>query len=123
SFADSNGDGIGDLHGIIDHLDYLAGRPDSLGIDAIWLSPTFPSPMKDFGYDVADYLGVHPEFGDLAAMDALIAACHARGVRLLLDFVPNHSSDKHPWFAASRASRDNPFRDWYYWREPRADGG
>jgi alpha-glucosidase len=123
SFADSNGDGIGDLRGIIDHLDYLAGRPDSLGIDAIWLSPTFPSPMKDFGYDVADYLGVHPEFGDLAAMDELIAACHARGVRLLLDFVPNHSSDKHPWFEASRASRDNPFRDWYYWRGPPADGG
>jgi alpha-glucosidase len=122
SFADSNGDGIGDLRGIIERLDYLAGAPDALGIDAIWLTPTFPSPMKDFGYDVSDYLGVHPNFGDLATMDALIAACHDRGVRVLLDYVPNHSSDQHPWFRASRASRENPFRDWYTWRDPRPDG-
>jgi glycosidase len=122
SFADSNGDGIGDLRGIAARLDHLAGTPDSLGVDAIWLSPTFPSPMKDFGYDVSDYLGVHPDFGDLAAMDDLIAACHARGIKLLLDFVPNHSSDQHPWFRASSASRDNPFRDWYTWRDGKPDG-
>lgn len=122
SFQDSNGDGIGDLQGIIDRVDHLNGTPDSLGVDAIWLSPTFPSPMKDFGYDVADYTAVSPEFGDLAAMDALIGACHARGIKLLLDYVPNHSSDQHPWFRASRSSRDNPFRDWYYWRDPKPDG-
>ena len=123
SFQDSNADGIGDLRGIIARLDQLNdGSEGSLGIDAIWLSPTFPSPMKDFGYDVSDYLGVHPDFGDLAAMDNLIAACHERGVRLLLDFVPNHSSDQHPWFRASRASRDNPFRDWYTWRDGKPDG-
>ncbi len=124
SFQDSNGDGIGDLRGILDRLDYVNdGSERSLGVDAIWLSPTFPSPMKDFGYDVSDYCGVHPDFGDLAAMEELIAACHARGIRLLLDYVPNHSSDQHPWFLASRSSRDNPKRDWYYWRDPAPGGG
>jgi alpha-glucosidase len=118
------GDGIGDLEGIIDRLDYLNdGTERSLGIDAIWLSPTFPSPMKDFGYDVSDYCDVHRDFGDLAMMDRLIAACHQRGIRLLLDFVPNHTSDQHPWFIESRGSRDNPKRDWYVWRDPRPDGG
>ncbi|MCK6565558.1 MAG: alpha-amylase, partial [Dehalococcoidia bacterium] len=108
SFQDSNADGIGDLQGIIDRLDHLRGRGDSLGVDAVWLSPTFPSPMKDFGYDVSDYLGVHPDFGDMATMDRLIAECHRRGIRILLDWVPNHTSDQHPWFLDSRSSRSNP---------------
>jgi oligo-1,6-glucosidase/alpha-glucosidase len=119
SFADSDGDGIGDLAGIEAHLDHVA----SLGVDAIWLSPIFPSPMADFGYDVADYTGIAPMFGDLAAFDRLLAAVHARGLKLLLDFVPNHSSIAHPWFLESRTSRDNPKRDWYIWRDPAPDGG
>ena len=123
SFQDSNGDGIGDLEGIIQRLDYLNdGTERSLGVDAIWLSPTFPSPMKDFGYDVADYDAVHPDFGDLDAMDRLIAGCHARGMRLLLDFVPNHSSDEHQWFQESRAARDSARRDWYIWRDAQPNG-
>ena len=123
SFQDTNGDGIGDLQGIIDRLDYLNdGTDNSLGVDGIWLSPTFPSPMKDFGYDVADYHDVHPDFGDLATMDRLIEECHKRGLRLMLDFVPNHTSDQHPWFIESRSSLDNPKRDWYYWRDPKPDG-
>jgi len=119
SFQDSDGDGVGDLAGIGARLDYVA----ALGVDAIWLSPIFPSPMADFGYDVADYCGVEPMFGDLGAFDDLLAAVHRRGLKLLLDFVPNHSSDQHPWFRESRASRDNPKRDWYIWREPGAGGG
>ena len=119
SFQDSDGDGVGDLAGIEMRLDHIA----SLGVDAIWLSPIFPSPMADFGYDVADYCGIAPVFGDLAAFDRLLAAAHAHDLRLLLDFVPNHSSDQHPWFVESRASRDNPKRDWYIWRDPAADGG
>ncbi|MBW6527637.1 DUF3459 domain-containing protein [Sphingomonas sp. RHCKR7] len=119
SFQDSDGDGVGDLAGIERRLDHVA----ALGVDAIWLSPIFPSPMADFGYDVADYCGVEPMFGDLAAFDRLLAAAHARGLRLLLDFVPNHSSDQHPWFQASRSSRTDPKRDWYIWRDPAADGG
>jgi alpha-glucosidase len=123
SFQDSNGDGIGDLQGIIDRLDYLNdGTENSLGIDAIWLSPTFPSPMKDFGYDVSDYTGVHPDFGDLATMDRLIAECHARGIKLMLDYVPNHTSDQHPWFIESRSSKTSPKRDWYIWRDANPDG-
>ena len=123
SFQDSNDDGIGDLEGIIQRLDYLNdGTPNSLGVDAIWLSPTFPSPMADFGYDVSDYCGVHPDFGTMATMERLIRECHARGIRLLLDWVPNHTSDQHPWFQESRSSRSNPRRDWYIWRDARADG-
>jgi alpha-glucosidase len=123
SFMDTNGDGIGDLQGVIDRLDYLNdGTERSLGIDAIWFSPTFPSPMKDFGYDVSDYCDVHPDFGDLATMDRLIAECHRRGIRVILDYVPNHSSDQHPWFIESRSSRDNPKRDWYVWRDAKPDG-
>lgn len=123
SFQDSNGDGIGDLQGIIERLDYLNdGTERSLGVDAIWLSPTFPSPMKDFGYDVSDYEGVHPDFGDMATMDRLIAECHRRGMKLLLDWVPNHTSDEHSWFRESRASRDNPKRGWYTWRDAKPDG-
>lgn len=119
SFQDSNGDGVGDLLGIERRLDYV----HSLGVDAVWLSPIFPSPMADFGYDVADYTGVDPLFGDLAAFDRLLRAVHARGLKLLLDFVPNHSSDRHPWFIESRASRESPKRDWYIWRDPGPDGG
>ncbi|MCC6386549.1 MAG: DUF3459 domain-containing protein [Dehalococcoidia bacterium] len=124
SFQDANGDGIGDLEGIIRRLDYLNdGTPRSLGIDAIWLSPTFPSPMKDFGYDVSDYRGVDPAFGDMAAMERLIAEAHRRGIRILLDYVPNHTSDQHPWFIDSRSSRDAAHRDWYVWRDPPPGGG
>ena len=123
SFQDSNADGIGDLEGIIQRLDYLNdGSERSLGIDAIWLSPTFPSPMKDFGYDVSDYRDVDPDFGDLAAMDRLVAECHRRNIKVLLDFVPNHTSDQHPWFRESRSSRTNPRRDWYIWRDAKPDG-
>ncbi|MFD1787158.1 alpha-amylase family glycosyl hydrolase [Sphingomonas floccifaciens] len=119
SFQDSNGDGVGDLDGIIRRLDHVA----SLGVDAIWLSPVFPSPMDDFGYDVADYTGIDPMFGDLGDFDRLLAEVHARGLKLILDHVPNHSSARHPWFVESRSSRDNPKRDWYIWRDPAPDGG
>jgi alpha-glucosidase len=113
SFQDSDGDGVGDLTGIEHRLNYIA----TLGVDAIWLSPVFPSPMADFGYDVADYCGIDPVFGDLDAFDRLLDAAHARGLKLILDFVPNHSSDQHDWFLASRSSRDDPKRDWYIWRD------
>ena len=119
SFQDGNGDGVGDLAGIESRIGYLA----DLGVDAIWLSPIFPSPMADFGYDVADYRGIDPLFGDLAAFDRLLAAAHDAGLKVLLDFVPNHSSDAHPWFVESRSARDHPKRDWYIWRDPAADGG
>lgn len=119
SFADSNADGVGDLAGIRAKLDHLAW----LGIDAIWLSPIYPSPMADFGYDVADYCDVDPVFGSLADLDSLIAEAHARGMRILLDWVPNHSSDRHPWFIESRSARSSPKRDWYYWHDPAPGGG
>jgi alpha-glucosidase len=123
SFQDSNGDGIGDLEGVISRLDYLNdGTENSLGVDAIWFSPTFPSPMKDFGYDVSDYQDVDPDFGTLETMDRLIAECHRRNIRVLLDWVPNHSSDQHPWFLESRSSKHSPKRDWYYWRPAKPDG-
>jgi oligo-1,6-glucosidase/alpha-glucosidase len=119
SFQDSDGDGVGDLKGIEQRLDYLV----ELGIDAIWLSPIFPSPMADFGYDVADYTGIDALFGTLEDFDRLLAAAHQRGLKLMLDFVPNHSSDLHPWFVESRSSRDSPKRDWYIWSDPKPDGG
>jgi alpha-glucosidase len=119
SFQDSNDDGIGDLNGITLRLDYLAG----LGVGAIWISPIYPSPMVDFGYDVADYCDVDPCFGSLADFDALLAQAHRRGLKVLLDFVPNHSSDRHPWFVEGRASRESQKRDWYIWRDAAADGG
>ncbi len=119
SFMDSNRDGIGDLVGITSRLDYLAW----LGVNAIWLSPIFPSPMADFGYDVANYVDIAPIFGTLADFDQLLHAAHERGLKILLDLVPNHSSDAHPWFVESRSSRDNPKRDWYIWRDPAAGGG
>jgi alpha-glucosidase len=118
SFADADGDGIGDLPGLLARIDYLA----ELGVGAVWLTPIFPSPMADFGYDVADYCAVDPLFGSLADLDALIAAAHARRMRVLLDFVPNHTSDRHPWFLASRSSRNDPKRDWYLWHDARPDG-
>lgn len=118
SFQDTNGDGIGDLQGIIQRLDYLV----DLGIDAIWISPIFPSPMVDFGYDVSDYCDIHPMFGDLETFDRLLAAAHERNLKIILDFVPNHSSDQHLWFQESRRSRDNPKRDWYIWRDAKEDG-
>lgn len=119
SFMDSDGDGVGDLRGITGRLDYLR----DLGVEAIWISPIYRSPMADFGYDIADYNDIHPLFGTLADFDTLLAAAHERGLRVILDFVPNHSSDEHPWFIASRASRDNTQRDWYLWRDPAPGGG
>src|SRR5688572_726768 len=119
SFQDSNGDGVGDLAGICRRLDYLV----DLGVDAIWISPIFPSPMADFGYDVSDYTDIDPLFGDLATFDRLLEEAHARGLRLILDFVANHTSDQHPWFQESRSSRLNPKREWYVWRAPAPDGG
>ncbi len=122
SFADSNGDGIGDLPGITAHLDHLNGRDDSLGVDGIWISPFYRSPMADFGYDVADYCDVDPAFGTLEDFDELVREAHARGIRVIVDLVPNHTSDQHAWFQESRSSRSNPKRDWYVWADPKPDG-
>jgi len=119
SFQDSNGDGIGDLPGIKKRLPYIR----DLGFDCIWLSPFYKSPMKDFGYDVADYCDVDPIFGTLRDFDELLAEAHRLGLKVIIDFVPNHTSDQHPWFLESRKSRDNPKRDWYVWRDPAPDGG
>jgi alpha-glucosidase len=118
SFQDSNGDGVGDLAGIAARLDHLV----ALGVDAVWISPFYPSPMKDFGYDVSDYTSVDPLFGTLADFDRLLAAAHVRGLRVVVDWVPNHTSDAHPWFQASRRSRDDPKRRWYVWRDAGPDG-
>jgi len=118
SFQDSNSDGIGDLHGIIQRLDYF----EWLGINALWLSPIFPSPMKDFGYDISDYYNIHPIFGTLKDFDELLNNIHKRKMKLLLDFVPNHTSNEHPWFLESRSSRTNPKRDWYIWKDSKEDG-
>jgi oligo-1,6-glucosidase len=115
SFQDSDGDGIGDLGGILQRLDHLA----DLGVDVLWLSPVYPSPQADNGYDISDYQGIDPLFGTLGQLDELIAALHARGMKLLMDLVVNHTSDEHPWFEESRASRTSPKRDWYWWRPPR----
>jgi alpha-glucosidase len=117
SFADADGNGIGDLAGILEHLDHLAGQPDSLGVDAVWLSPFYPSPDYDFGYDVADYVGVDPKYGRLADFERLVEGCHRRGMKVVIDLVLNHSSSQHPWFQASRASRTGPNADWYIWRD------
>jgi alpha-glucosidase len=119
SFADSDGDGIGDLRGVIDRLDHLAW----LGVDGLWLNPTFPSPNADWGFDVADYRDVDPALGTLAVLDELVAEAGKRGMRVLLDLVPNHTSDEHPWFVEARGARDAPHRDWYVWRDPAPDGG
>src|SRR5574338_1362557 len=114
SFADGNGDGIGDIKGILSKLDYVKG----LGVDAIWLSPHFPSPNWDWGYDISDYRGVAPEYGTLDDFIVLLEECHSRGLRLILDLVLNHTSDEHPWFIESASSRDNPKADWYVWHDP-----
>jgi alpha-glucosidase len=118
SFRDTNGDGIGDLPGIVEKLDYLSW----LGVEALWVSPIYPSPMADFGYDVADYCNVDRIFGSLSDMDTLVREAHQRKLRVILDFVPNHSSDRHPWFVESRASQSNPKRDYYIWRDAKEDG-
>ncbi|MDP9265173.1 MAG: alpha-amylase family glycosyl hydrolase [Chloroflexota bacterium] len=124
SFQDSNGDGIGDLPGILARLDHLNDGTDrSLGIDAIWLSPFYRSPMADFGYDVSDHRDVDPIFGTLADFDRLLAAAHERGIRVVVDLVPNHTSEQHPWFVESRSGRTNPRRDWYVWADPARGGG
>ena len=119
SFQDSNGDGIGDLNGITSRLDYL----HKLGVDAIWLTPVYPSPQVDFGYDIADYEAIDPVFGTMGDFDRLIAEARKRNIRVIMDLVLNHSSDRHPWFERSRASRADPKRDWYVWRDPRPGGG
>ena len=119
SFQDSGGDGVGDLKGVTGRLPYLKG----LGVDAVWLSPVYPSPMADFGYDVSNYTGIDPLFGSLEDFDALIGRAHGLGLKLIMDFVPNHTSDQHPWFVESRSSRLSPRRDWYIWRDPAPNGG
>ena len=116
SFADSDGDGVGDLAGIIDRLDHVS----ALGVDVVWLSPVYPSPQNDNGYDISDYYDIDPVFGSLATFDKLLAAVHERGLKLVMDLVVNHTSDEHPWFVESRSSPHNSKRDWYWWRPPRA---
>ncbi|RIJ41513.1 alpha-amylase family glycosyl hydrolase [Pontibacter oryzae] len=118
SFQDADGDGVGDLKGIIQRLDYLKW----MGITAIWVSPIYPSPMADFGYDISDYCGIHPLFGQMEDFDALLKEVHQRDMKLILDLVPNHTSNQHPWFLESRSSRDNPKRDWYLWHDAKEDG-
>ena len=118
SFQDSNNDGVGDIQGIIRRLDYL----HSLHISAIWISPIYPSPMADFGYDVSDYCAIHPLFGTLDDFKELVEKSHALNIKIILDLVPNHSSNEHPWFLESKSSKDNPKRDWYIWRDPKLDG-
>jgi len=118
SFRDTNGDGIGDLAGIAEGLDYIA----DLGVDGIWISPFFTSPMKDFGYDVADYCGIDPSFGTFADFDRIIAKAHALGLKVIIDQVYSHTSDQHPWFLESRKDRTNPKADWYVWADPKPDG-
>jgi len=119
SFCDTTGDGVGDLQGIISKLPYLA---NTLGIDAIWISPFYPSPMKDFGYDVSNYRDIDPLFGSLPDFDQLLESAHKLGLKIIIDLVPNHSSDQHPWFLESRSSGDNPKRDWYVWKDGKEDG-
>lgn len=118
SFQDSDGDGTGDLEGIIKRLPYLS----DLGIGCIWISPIFASPMKDFGYDISDYRAIHPLFGNMHSFEKLLSECHTMGMKLILDLVPNHSSDQHPWFQESRSSKDNPKRNWYLWQDAKPDG-
>jgi alpha-glucosidase len=118
SFADSNGDGLGDLNGICSRLGYL----EELGISAIWLSPIYPSPDIDFGYDICDYTAIDPRFGTMHDFDRLVAEAHQRGIRIVLDLVLNHTSDQHDWFKESRQSKDNPYSDWYMWRDPGPGG-
>src|ERR687897_994194 len=118
SFQDTDGDGIGDLRGIIARLEHLI----TLGIDAVWIAPIYPSPMADFGYDISDHFAVDPLFGTLADFDRLIAAAHGQGLKVILDYAPNHTSNEHPWFIESRSSRSHPKRNWYIWRDAKPDG-
>src|SRR5437899_222992 len=118
SFQDSNGDGTGDINGITSRLDYLV----ALGVDALWITPMYPSPQVDFGYDIADYSAIDPQYGTLADFDRLVAEAKKRGLRIVMDLVLNHTSDQHPWFTASRSSRTNPKRDWYIWRDGKGPG-
>lgn len=123
SFKDSNNDGVGDLEGIINKLDYLNdGTSQSLGVTAIWLSPIYKSPMADFGYDVSDYYDIDPLFGDLKVFDQLVKEAHKRGIKVMMDLLINHTSSEHSWFKESRSSKDNPKRDWYIWQDPKEDG-
>jgi oligo-1,6-glucosidase len=117
SFKDSNGDGIGDIPGIISKLDYL----HSLGVDIVWLSPVYASPGKDMGYDISDYRAIDPRYGSMGDLEALVEGLHERGMKLVMDLVVNHTSDAHEWFQESRRSRENEKRDWYVWRDPRYD--
>ncbi|MCR5575986.1 MAG: alpha-glucosidase [Oscillospiraceae bacterium] len=119
SFCDGNGDGIGDLWGVLRKLDYIK----SLGVDAIWFSPLYPSPNADWGYDISDYMNIHPDFGDLTVFRQVLDEAHRRNLRVFMDLVINHSSDEHPWFIESRKSKDNPYHDYYYWRPGRSRGG
>src|SRR3954452_21329021 len=119
SFQDTDGDGVGDIRGITLRLSHLV----ELGVDAVWLSPIFTSPMADFGYDIVDYTGIDPLFGTLADFDVFLQSCHAHGLKVILDLVPNHTSDQHPWFLESRSSRHHAKHDWYIWRDPASDGG
>src|SRR5688572_18874451 len=119
SFFDADGDGVGDLRGILQKMPYLA----TLGIDAIWLSPVFRSPMVDFGYDISDHCAIDPLFGSMSDFEAVLSAAHRSGIKLILDLVPNHTSSAHPWFQDSRRSRSSEFRNWYIWRDPAPDGG
>ncbi len=119
SFCDGNGDGIGDLWGVLSKLDYI----QSLGVDAIWFSPLYPSPNADFGYDIADYMDIHPDYGDLELFRRLLDEAHKRGLRVFMDLVINHTSDEHPWFKESRKGKDNPYHDYYYWRPGKVSGG
>src|SRR6184192_35120 len=118
SFQDSNGDGIGDINGITSRLDYLK----DLGVDAIWITPMYPSPQIDFGYDIADYEAFDPQYGTMADFDRLVSEAKKRNIRILMDYVANHTSDQHPWFLESRSSRTNPKRDWYVWRDATPGG-
>ncbi|MGS0626009.1 alpha-amylase family glycosyl hydrolase, partial [Ralstonia sp. VS2407] len=119
SFQDASGDGVGDLRGITSRLPYVA----SLGVEAVWLSPIFTSPMRDFGYDVADYVDIDPLFGTLEDFDALVAEAHRLGLKVMLDYVPNHTSSDHAWFQAALRGKESGKRDWYVWRDPAPDGG
>ena len=113
TFCDSNNDGIGDFPGLMQKLDYL----QELGINALWLMPFFPSPLRDDGYDISDYMAVHPNYGTLEEFKAFLSAAHSRGIRIIIELVLNHTSDQHPWFLESRSSRENPKRDWYVWSD------
>lgn len=123
SFKDTNGDGVGDLKGIIEKLDYLNdGTPTSLGVGAIWLSPIYPSPMRDYGYDISDYYGIDPRFGTMEDFELLVSEAHKRNIRIIMDYVSSHTSSDHPWFLEACSSRDNAKRNWYVWKDPKPDG-